>query len=201
MTMLEKWINDYIKDLNLENIEWINLNAKELYEFFRKNYLDLRFGYIYDKNEKTLYATPLGMYYINFDSPINQNKFNFLLGVVPNNINKKTIVCALTYLNNYIIYSNQKIPLTYFATVEVNSYFRNKGLYKQMCNIVYNYINVNHPILLSRISEMGKEYKVYELLKDTLRSKGFNQFIIEDNNRFDENFYNYICQNQKVLKK
>ena len=42
---------------------------------------------------------------------------------------------------------------------------------------------------------------IYKILVDTLREKGFKQFIMEDNNRFNINFYEYLCSENKVLKK
>ena len=40
MTNEEKWIKEYIENVDLKNIEWIKLNSTELNEFFKKNYLE-----------------------------------------------------------------------------------------------------------------------------------------------------------------
>ena len=70
MNNLERWINNYIKNINLNEINWINLNANELNNFFTENYLDKEVcAYVMDKNASKLFPTPLGLYYLNFNSP------------------------------------------------------------------------------------------------------------------------------------
>ena len=196
----EKWINDYIKNINLENIKWLNLNALELGIFFDENYYDKEvWKYVLDKNATSLYPTPLGMYYLNLNNPMNLKKHNFFLGVVNNNIGKQTIVSAITYLDNYYLFNNQE-PLTYLITTEVSSYFRNQGIYKQMCMALFDYINYNQHILITQTSQLGEKCKVYEILKQTAIIKNFKNYILEDKGRPYE-LFNIISSKNKVLKK
>lgn len=203
MKNINKWINNYIKDVNLDNIEWVVLNSNEMNNFFKNNYFDMSvWEYVYDENSNFLYPTPLGMHYLNYDNPSNNKEYSFLLGIVDNNIEKKTIVAATMYLDKYFMFSDQKHPATYISTMEVNSYFRNRGLYKKMCEALINFINREQHIIITKQSDMGKQYNVLENFKKCLISKGFKNYILEDNNGLiNSELHDIICINQKVLKK
>ena len=201
MKNLEKWEHDYIQNINLENIEWVKLKADELRQFFKDNYLDKDIcTYVLDAKNNSLCPTPLGMHYLNINCPSNLNKYNFLLGIVDNNIKKKTIVACLIYLDKYFLFTDQIEPLTYFSTVEVNSYFRNLGIYRKLCKALFNFINQEQSILISQQSELGIKCKTYETLKSTANDIGFTKYILEDNYKFNE-FRDLLCQDSKVLKK
>lgn len=203
MEKIKKWINEYIENINLEKIKWIKLNSDELNDFFCENYLDKNvWEYVCGKNINSLYPTILGMNYLNLNDTINNKTSSFLLGVVDNNIGKKTIVCATIYLDEYFIFKNQEIPVTYISTMEVNSYFRNRGIYKQMCKILINFINENQHIISTPQTEMGKKYNVLEILKKELEKANFKKYIFEDKNHLTNlKLKDAICSNQKVLKK
>lgn len=203
MTNVEKWINDYIKNIDLKNIEWIKLNSTELDEFLQINYFDRElWEYVHDNDANSLYSTLLGMHYLNLYSPTNNKEYSFLLGIVNNSISKKTIVCSITYLDEYFIFTDQKVPLTYISTIEVNSFFRNQGLCKKVCEIFFDFINPNQHILTSRQSEMGKKCKVYNILRKAAIKKGFEKYILEDNYNLDNSrLHEMICSNPKILKK
>ena len=197
-----KWIKEYIDNINLNDIKWIKLNASKLNIFFNDNYLDKEiWQYVYDKDANKLFPTPLGMSYINFNSPINDKTSSFLLGIVDNNIKKKTIIAATIYLDEYYLFTDQIQPLTYIITAEVNYYFRNLGIYKKMCKELYNYIKLNQHILTTRESELGKICHTYKILKESLLASGFNQKIFEDNNcQCNQELYNLLCSKTKILK-
>lgn len=125
-----------------------------------------------------------------------------MLGVVDNSIDKKTIICSIVYLDRYFIFVKQQEPLTYVSTVEVNSFFRNQGVYKKMCDIFFDFINPNQHILTSRQSEMGKKCKVYEILKKAAIKKSFEKCILEDNYGLSNlELEQMVCYKQKLLKK
>lgn len=199
----EKWVNEYIKDIDLKNIEWIKLNSTELEEFLKNNYFDYElWEYVHDKNANRVFPTLLGMHYLNVYSPINGKDYSFLLGVVNNNIGKKTIVCSIVYLDEYFIFNNQKEPLTYVSTIEVNSFFRNQGLCKNSCKMFLNFVNPNQHILISRQSEMGKKCKVYETLMKTAVNNGFGKYVLEDDYHLGNlELYEIIFAKPKILKK
>ena len=90
MTKKEKWIYDYIKDVDLNNIEWIKLNSSELEEFFKNNYYDeIEHEYVSTERDTYRKEMPLGLYCLSFKF-IN-NDYSFLLGVVNNRIGKKLL--------------------------------------------------------------------------------------------------------------
>ena len=102
---VKKWEFDYINDLNLSNIEWLNLDVQQLISFYIENYLDKRiWQYVSDSSVGSVIQSPIGMSYLSFDN--NSDECNFLLGVVKNNCDKKTIVCAMVYLDNYYVYKD-----------------------------------------------------------------------------------------------
>lgn len=199
--MNEKWFNNYIYNIDLSKIEWIKLNKDELNNFYEENYFDKsEWCYITNEDEST-FLKPLGLHYLCFD---NGNKdYSFLLGIVKNNIGKKTIVAAMMYLENYCIFSDQKVPLTYISSVETNLFFRNKGIYSKMCEIIIDYINSNQHIIISKESKMGKEYNVVEKMKKSLIENGFEKTIWIDDYLIygNSNFWDIIELKQKVLKK
>lgn len=203
MTSIEKWIENYIKNIDLKNIYWIHLNSTELDEFIQKNYLDKElWEYVHDKEANSLYPPLLGMHYLNLYSPINEKKYSFLLGIANNNIGKKTIVCSVTYLNEYFIFNGQEEAFTYVSTIEVNSFFRNRGLCKKMSEIFFDFINPKQHILISKQSEMGKKCKVYQILKRIATQKGFEKQILEyDHNLSYTKLHEMIYHKQKILKK
>ena len=121
---VKKWEFDYINDLNLSNIEWLNLDVQQLISFYIENYLDKRiWQYVSDSSVGSVIQSPIGMSYLSFDN--NSDECNFLLGVVKNNCDKKTIVCAMVYLDNYYVYKDQSTPVTYIISAETNKYFIN----------------------------------------------------------------------------
>ena len=195
MKKTDKWINDYIKNIDLKKIEWIKLNCDELNYFFEQNYLDKNdWEYVCDEDANNIYPTLLGMSYLNVDNSSNVKDYNFLLGVVNNNINKKTIVCATIYLDEYFMFEEQEVPVTYISSMEVNSYFRNRGLYKKMCEVLINFINPNQHIITTKESKLGIKYNTFNILKNTLVSNGFEKSIFEDNNGLiNSELHDVVC--------
>lgn len=197
---IEKWEKEYIDNIDLSNIEWINLDNAQLINFYKENYLDERlWQYASDGLISTEVQCPLGMKYLSYD---NYNEYNFLLGVAKNNCYKKTILCAMIYLENYYAYKAQIIPVTYIISVETNKYFRNKGLYKKLCEESINYLNPEQHIITSKESEIGKECGAFKILKDILISNGFDKtiWIDDSSNYIKPEFQETVCGKQKTLK-
>ena len=203
MENIHKWINNYIKNVNLDEIEWIKLNATELDTFLENNYLDKEeWEYVHDENANSLYPTLLGMNYLNINNPINDKEYSFLLGIVDNNIGKKTIVAATIYLDEYFIFTDQEKPVTYVSTMEVNSFFRKKGIFKLMCKEFINFINPNQHMVTTKQTEMGLMCKTFDTLQRTLISNGFMNSIFEDNyGMIKSELHDIVCSKRKVLKK
>ena len=204
MDNMNRLYNNYIKTINLQNVEWIKLNSLELDNFFDNNYYDKRVcEYVHDQNATSWCPTLLGMHYLNFESSRYENQqYSFLLGIVNNSIGKKTVVAATVYLDEYLIFTDQEIPVTYISTMEVNSYFRNMGIYKKMCEELFKHINREQHIVTTKQSDMGLRCHVFSTLKEILIRMGFQNSIFEDNDELIKSeLYDVICSKQKVLRK
>lgn len=200
MDKYNKWLHDYIDDIDITKIEWIKFTDDELREFYQKNYLDRDIRkYVGNQPNFSYLLNPIGLRYLTFDC---NDEDSFLLGLVNNSIGKKTIVAAMVYSEDCYLFANQKIPLTYISTLEVNSYFWNSGIYKKLCEEVINFINSNQHILITEESSMGKRCKVIKILKETLKKNGFTKTLWIDNFSYYDNleFQEIVCAKQKTLK-
>ena len=200
MTKKEKWIYDYIKDVDLNNIEWVKLNSNELEEFFKKNYYDaIEREYVCTESDTYKRDMPLGLCYLSFKF-IN-NDYSFLLGIVNNRIGKKTIVANIMYLENEFLFSGQTNPCTYISSVEVNEYFQNQGIYKKMCEVFINYVDYDQHVVISRESEKGKKCKVFDTLKKVLIRNGFQKKVLNDKYLNKSELCDDTCEKERVLQK
>lgn len=193
----KKWLHNYIDNVDITNIEWLNLNQKELSVFFNNNYYDEKeYAFVFDG----YYTVPFGLHYLTFNS-FNYS-YNCLLGVVDNNIGKKTIVAAMVYDEDLYLFEEQCVPVTYISTVEVNSYFRNNGIYKRMCDEFVKIFNSDQYLVISKESEMGKLCGVVKNLDKALYSNGFSNKCFVDDYLFDNSqFRSLICNNNNALVK
>lgn len=193
----KKWLHNYIDNVDIINIEWLNLDRDELNSFFNNNYYDDKENiFVVDDD----FNVPFGLYYLTFNS--FDDRYNYLLGVADNNIGKKTIVAAIVYLDEYYFFDDQIIPVTYISTVEVNSYFRNNGIYKRMCDQIVKIINPNQHLVISKESEMGKMCGVVKNLDKALHNNGFsNKCIVDDFYIDNSHMRNLICGDKKNLVK
>jgi len=192
-----KWLHNYIEDVDISNIEWVKLDFNELRIFFNENYFD---------EDENIYVVeddfniPFGLYYLTFNSFCD--KYNYLLGIVDNNIGKKTIVSAIVYLEDYYFFAAQDIPVTYVSTVEVNSYFWNNGIYKRMCDEFVKIINPNHHLVISEESEIGRLCGVVRNMNKSLYNNGIFKECIVDNFYIDNSYFrNLLCVDKNALVK
>lgn len=203
MNNLKKWIKDYIEGIELDQVKWVNLNAEEFGDFLEKNYYDDEiWSYVLDESADGVYPIILGMRYLNLNHPQDNevNDYKFLLGIVNNKVGKKTIVGATTYIDDYYMFQDQKKPVTYIASAEVNSYFREKGIFKKMCEELLSHINPEQHIVTSQQSEMGKQCKAFDVFKEILESKGFQKGIYEDTTIPGRSrLHDIFCENSKAL--
>lgn len=200
--MEEQWKKEYIDGIDITKIEWITLNTDELKKFFDENYLDKEnWRYIKDKEASNVYPVPFGMHYLNM-SPMS-DKYRYLLGVANNGIGKKTIIADVMFDENYIIFHDQEVPVTYISYVEVNSFFRNQGLYKTLCEQLAKVIKFTQPLIYTRESEMGQMCHTARTLREVLLENGFSKSIWEDDssNIYNPEFYEQICGKPRGLKK
>ncbi len=181
--IIKKWIYEYIENLDINNIEWLNLNYKELYEFLLENYYDNEVQEFANINYDRFFDyNPIGLRYIDFGlvryrSSLENINNNFLLAVTKNNKGTKTILSDVEYNNNYMLYNNQINKLTHIIAAETNSFYRNKGLYKLLMNKLTDYIDLSKNILCTNESSTGREYHTIETFYNILNNKGFNKDI------------------------
>ena len=179
---IEKWKKDYIDNIEFKKLEWVKLNCDEMDKFLRNNYYDEElYCYVIDMNESDVYPVIFGMHYLCIDPEFIGKDYSYFLGIATNKIGKKTIVCAITYLEEYFAFYGQKIPLTYISTVEVNRFFRNLGLSKLMFENFFKIVNFEQHILISEQSKMGTRCNVFNNFTKIALSNNFPNFILEDN--------------------
>lgn len=195
MDLLKKWEREYINNLDINNIEWIKLDKNELEKFLLDNYYDSDFS-CYVVSDDGFFGVPIGLYYLSFEYGNCYSNYNFILGVIDNNINKKTIVSAIIYIDKDYLLTEQTLPITYISSVEVNSYFRNKGILTKMTEELINFINPNQDILVSEESELGRRCGVYSKIRNNLFNRGFTNDIWIDNNDYNEDIdiYNSLVK-------
>lgn len=200
MDLYDKWINDYIDNIDLSKIEWVKFDYQQLMDFYDDNYLDKdNWQYVHGKRNNSYMVLPLGLRYLSFNS--NNCNCNFLLGLVNNNIGKKTIVAAMVYFENYYFFEQQFVPLTYISTIEVNSYFWNKGIFNKLCDQVVKFINLDQHILVSEETDMGRKCNVIQKLRNVLLNHDFEQEVfIDDYYKYkDVDFYTKVCSRKRIL--
>lgn len=193
----KKWLHNYIDNVDISNIKWLKLNPDELRSFLNNNYYDEKEGiYVIDDDLNV----PFGLYYLPFN--FLDDKYDYLLGVADNNAGKKTIVAAMVYDEDLYLFEEQCVPVTYISTVEVNSYFRNNGIYKRMCDEFVKIFNSDQYLVISKESEMGKLCGVVKNLDKVLYSNGFSNKCFVDDYLFDNSqFRSLICNNNNALVK
>lgn len=115
----KKWLHNYIDNVDITNIEWLNLNQKELSVFFNNNYYDEKeYAFVFDG----YYTVPFGLHYLTFNS-FNYS-YNCLLGVVDNNIGKKTIVAAMVYDEDLYLFEHTFLLLKLILILEIMVYIK-----------------------------------------------------------------------------
>ena len=214
----EKWKRDYTGDVNLEDIEWTVLTSQELNEFLLKNYVDKdvypsRYVCNEDENNSGLLFGPhfFGMEYLSFDSisnregliPFTNADYKFLIGAVDNNSGRKTIVASTKYADQYFTdFEEQKHPVTLISNMEVNSYFRGRGIFTEMCGVLSGCISMAQHIITSMESDMGSTCHVLDILRRTMESGGFENHILTEEDMRDDYYRirDIICSRPKVPK-
>lgn len=178
---MKKWEHNYIERLDLSKIEWLKLSSDELEAFYNRNYIDTDL-WQYVSDEEAVFHRPIGLRYLPFDT---LPQYSYLIGVAPNNIGKKTIIAATVYIDSYYMFINQCTPLTYISTMEVNSYFWNKGIFKMMCKKLLEFVDCTQPLLCTKESEMGELYHVASILKNIFLENGFEKGIFIDDGSYN----------------
>ena len=191
MVVNNKWYKDYIEGVDISSTNYLNFTNEELLNFYRTNYYDIYDGGLVSSYEDSIgWLSPIGMYFLNFEKMVGMK---YVLGIADNSINKKTIVSALCYIDDYILFPEQIKYLTYLSTVETNYFFRGMGLHKQLIDNSYQFIPKDQNILVSELSKLGIKYRIDILLEKIYRSNGFRMDIRSDTDCFnEESYFNFL---------
>ena len=185
MQQSDKWQKQYIAEIDLKKIQWLSLTEEKYFDFLKENYFD---------EEQLQYVSngevPFGMHYIGFGS--NTDDCQYLLGIVPNKINKKTIVAACMYYKSYYLFIDQSYPFTYISTIETNEFFRSRGLCRQLCEEISHILNDKTILLCSAESQDGKKHHVLQILKDSIKKEGLTIPILSDKDIEEKSYQKYI---------
>ena len=198
--LFQRWKYDYIEDLDIDKIEYISLSIDELDKFFMDNYLDKETWKFV--SEKDCHYRPIGLIYLNYDNYRNVNTHDkekrYLLGITTNNKGTKTILSVMNYSDKYYVFEDQVEPITYINTIETNSYYKNKGLYKSLVKNMIRFINPNQHILTTLESDEGKLCSTHKILCEILKENGFNKTINVLGRVNVEEYHNLLTQNKKL---
>lgn len=196
--IIEKWKQQY-NNVNLNTLQWVVMNTYDLLEFYDKNYVDEELDETV--SEDIVHYNALGMYYL----PMRKESIDmrYLIGMCDNSIGKKTLIACISYLENYKLFADQVVPLTYLCTCEVNKYFRNIGISKIMFDEFAKVIRPNQHFMCTPQSEKGELCHVHKNLYNSLINSGFEKSIIlntDTSSILTSEYHNLLCGESIKLK-
>lgn len=219
----EKLIPEYIEGVDLSHIEWLNLDAKQLYEFLTKNYTYEEDGerQIVGNFDESKFNdrdnSPLGFKYLSYKDPEGYDNLpdvpqhdsnNYLIGVVNNNAGKKTMVAALTYERQAkSVYYEQTLPVTKISITEVNSYFEQPEIYKQMMEAFIDVADKENNIVMILLAEclnedeIQKDCNVFAMLQEAAIDKEFPMSVFLTDMENDTALREMLCAPEDVSQK
>ena len=133
MTREDKWKQNYIENLDLQNITWLTLEKDDFLKFINQNYFDEELGeYVIGEDPEI----PFGMHYV---ADIQNQSTKYLLGIVPNSIQKFTIfIRNCPKFDSEIhhrsrLYVSRKLPFLYQSNAAYNLHrnCRNQSVFSQ----------------------------------------------------------------------
>lgn len=170
---LRKWFEDYIVPLDIENIAWLNLTGEEMQKFLIENYVDENSNYVCVSN--SIIYNVLGMKYLSFYNVIPQ--FNYIVGVIPNRVGKKTIVSCLCYEKNRIWDINQENLVNFIQNIETNIFYRYQGLFSTLITKIISCIDLSKDLVISDEEDDGLDIHTIDRITEVLRSQGYDKNI------------------------
>ena len=200
---IDRWMDEYIHDININRRKYLVLNASDLNIFIINNYYDMRIDKIVTGDNHYM---PIGMQYLEyncFEDEAYGGQAKFLICYTPNNVGRNTILSEMRYYEGCTkIARGQTIPVTYIEYMETNRFFRNQGLSKELMKEFSKVVDRNNPLLGTNETVLGSRYHMLKNLKEILIANGFEQDIRCDYEITHE-YYDYLRTNNKelVLKK
>ena len=197
--ILKKWEKEYIEDLNIKDRTYILLNAEDMKKFIDENYYDAEIQRYVTANSD---AMLMGLQYIDYACKlISGDNARFLICIIDNNKGTKTILSQIIYHENCVkVVQKQLIPVTFLEYLEVNKYFRNLGLSKEILSVFAEIAPEDRMLLTTSESLLGHKYHLFETLKETLNENEFKEDV-RTLTQMDEDYINVLKGKEFTLKK
>lgn len=163
-----KYYRDYISGVDIDKIEFKIFNYYELHKFLKENYYDGEFNKdVYWEPDG--FMAPFGLYYLDYIT--SSEDFDYMLGLVDNAKGCKTIVFCLIYDRNYGPIDEEDNKVGYISMVEVNYFFRNKGIFKKSFEHIKDLFKDNNVLVISPESIKGNEVSVFKRISSIFDDK------------------------------
>ena len=163
-----KYYRDYISGVDIDNIEFKIFNYDELHKFLKENYYDSEFNKdVYWEPDG--FMAPFGLYYLDYIT--SSEDFDYMLGLVDNAKGCKTIVLCLIYDRNYGPIDEEDNKVGYISMIEVNYFFRNKGIFKKSFEYIKDLFKDNNILVISPESINGNEVSVFKRISSIFDGK------------------------------
>ena len=167
---LKKYIKNYIVPLDINKIKYQILTNEELIKFYEENYyINYKFVEWHDNG----FSNPLGMHFLSSNLPRDMEVFML---TIPNKINRETIIGSIIYSDKYVTSLGEIIFL--IDTVEINYFYRNKGLLDIMYDEFIKRNNVDRDIILTCLTQMGYRCGVDKHLSKILKKNNIDKNVI-----------------------
>lgn len=174
LNILKNNLNNYI--VPLSNIEWLHLSGDELIVFLNNNYINNN-EKIEWKYRENMYNV-LGMNYLSFNNICKG--FKYIIGVIPNNINKKTIVCIACLSNDYELFEGERDSHNKIYYIETNILYQEHGIFHLLVDEILKDINYKKGLIFNDETKIGMHYHCYNYIKERLQENNFNNDILEE---------------------
>ena len=110
--------------------------------------------------------------YIYFILVVDSSEdFDYMLGLVDNAKGCKTIVFSLIYHRNYGPIDEEDNKVCYISMIEVNYFFRNKGIFKKSFEHIKDLFKDNNVLVISPESIKDSEVSVFKRISSVFDDK------------------------------
>jgi len=173
----DKWYKDFIEEVDLSNIKWVKLNSEELLNFYNENYFDKESNCLaLSTKQNSMVVSPFGLELTSYSSDKVCQEFTHLLGIAPNKKGTYTIVSKVKMHENYkYIYDID--DCIFIDYIEVNKFFKQRGIYKFTVQSLTKFIDLNKNIVLTNETEEGQMCRVQEWFRKILNVNNFTGIV------------------------
>lgn len=197
--LFEKWIDEYINGIDINQCQYFLFDQLQMYKFIMDNYTDPETKRKVAVGKAEYY--PIGLQYLDYEGAEETQyggELRFLIGAALNKVGKFTILSEIRFYEGCTqIARGQTIPVTCAEYIEVNSFFRKRGLCKALLREFAKVVNGDHPILTTVQTKTGLENHVLDKTIRILRESGFDKDI-RDESMLCEDYYSYLRGNPQL---